>query len=161
MKRLFVIRHAKSSWKYNLKDHDRPLKTRGNNDADLLSKHTKNIFENPERVLCSTANRTRLTANYFIKNWNLDTEKIFYKSQLYDFSGLDLIQQVKQCDNSINSLMIFGHNFAVTDFVNTFGNIYVKNVPTCGFVVIEFNVNSWADIANGTTIYKVFPKEIR
>ena len=57
--------------------------------------------------------------------------------------------------------MIFGHNFAITDFVNTFGNIYIENVPTCGFIVLEFNISSWQKLSKGNTTYKVFPKDLK
>lgn len=156
-----VIRHAKSSWKYNVKDHDRPLKNRGKNDAENISKHTSSLFDNPDLVICSTANRTKLTAKHFVNNWGIDESRVEYNSSLYDFSGSSLIEQIKSCKDSVNSLMIFGHNFAITDFVNTFGNLYIENVPTCGFVVIDFDIESWSNLKKGTTVYKVFPKEIR
>jgi len=50
--------------------------------------------------------------------------------------------------------MIFAHNFAVTEFVNTFDTI-----PTCGFIVID--IDSWENLTKGKTIYKIFPKELR
>lgn len=161
MKKLIIVRHAKSSWKYSVKDHDRPLKGRGERDAEMISKYTKDMFGSPEFVLSSTANRAKSTASFFIKNWQISDELFRLEPFLYDVSGYDLVKVVKQCDDNINSLMIFGHNFAITDFVNTFGSVYYENVPTCGFVVLEFDTNSWKNIRDGRTIFKVFPKEIR
>ena len=161
MKRLILVRHAKSSWKYDVGDHDRPLKTRGKNDAELLAKHTANFYDHPDKIISSTAKRARNTSEYFVKYWDLDATKYSLSRDLYDFSGEDLISVIKSCDDSINSLMIFGHNFAITDFVNTFGTLTIDNVPTCGFVVIDFEIDSWKNLSKGRTSYKLFPREIR
>lgn len=161
MKKLILVRHAKSSWKHQVKDHDRPLKNRGVTDAELLSIYTNTIIAHPELILSSSANRALSTARIFAKNWNINNSNIQVRRELYDFSGEDLIKTIKDCENSVNSVMIFGHNFAITDFVNTFGNLYIENVPTCGFVVLEFNINDWNDLSKGIISYKLFPKEIR
>ena len=161
MKRLILVRHAKSSWKYDVGDHDRPLKTRGENDAELLAKHTASLYDHPDKIICSTAKRARSTSEYFLKYWKLDTTNYSLSRDLYDFSGEDLISVIKSCDDTINSLMIFGHNFAITDFVNTFGTLTIDNVPTCGFVVIDFEIDSWKNLSKGHTSYKLFPREIR
>lgn len=161
MKHLYIIRHAKSSWEYQVSDVQRPLKKRGYNDAALVAKHTSMLFEKPELILCSPSKRTTQTALVFIKHWKLESVKLNYINELYDFSGDNLIKTLKNCDNNINSLMIFAHNFAVTDFVNTFGTIDVNSVPTSGFITIDFDVKSWKTITKGQTKYKVFPKELK
>lgn len=161
MRRLYLIRHAKSSWEYQVSDLKRPLKNRGITDAQLIAKHTQQLFEIPDNILCSPSKRTEQTANIFLTCWNINPKLINYKDGLYDFSGANLIKTIRECDDSINNLMIFAHNFAVTDFVNTFGTIDVNSVPTCGFVVIDFKITSWRNLKKGNTIYKVFPKELK
>ena len=161
MKRLILVRHAKSSWKYDVRDHDRPLKTRGKNDAELMAKYTADLYDHPDKIISSTANRAKTTSEYFLKHWNLDVDSYHLSKNLYDFSGEGLISVIKSCNDSINSLMIFGHNFAITDFVNTFGTLTIDNVPTCGFMVIDFEINDWGNLKKGHTSYKLFPREIR
>lgn len=161
MKKIILVRHAKSSWKYQVKDHDRPLKKRGVNDAKLLSTYTNKMISTPELLWSSSANRALSTAKIFAKNWGIPMHEVKVKKELYDFSGSDLIKTIKECENTINSLMIFGHNFAITDFVNTFGNLYIENVPTCGFVVLEFDMVNWKELSKGKVVYKLFPKEIK
>ena len=71
MKTLIIIRHSKSSWKNaNLSDHERPLNKRGNNDARLISDFLSNIISNVDILHCSSSQRTRETADYFIKKIN-------------------------------------------------------------------------------------------
>lgn len=161
MKRIYLVRHAKSSWEYNVSDHDRPLKNRGDNDAEMMAKFLADKFDLPEKIISSTANRAKSTAKYFKNYWKIKDDQFSLNRALYDFSGGDLIRTIKECDDSVKSLMIFGHNFAITDFVNTFGNLYIDNVPTCGFVVIDFEIDSWKNLTKGQTVYKLFPKEIR
>jgi len=161
MKRIYIVRHAKSSWKHQVPDLNRPLKKRGFNDAGLIGKHTNTLFTPPNVILCSPSKRTTQTAMIFIKNWKLEFVDVSYVNDLYDFSGENLIKTIKECNNELNSIMIFAHNFAVTEFVNTFGTIDVNSVPTCGFVVIDFDIDSWKNLTKGKTIYKVFPKELK
>jgi len=161
IKKLYLVRHAKSSWKHYVSDIKRPLKKRGQNDAELVAKHTKELFVNPDIVLCSPSERTVQTSEIFINSWELNTSEYYLKTDLYDFSGEGLIKTIKQCNDTVNILMIFAHNFAVTDFVNTFGTIDINSVPTCGFVVIDFEIDSWKNLDKGKTVYKVFPKELK
>ncbi len=161
MKKLILIRHAKSSWEYDVIDHERPLKKRGINDAHLIAKKLMDLNFEIDKVLVSDATRTRLTAEIILPALNIPENIISYHHKLYDFSGRDLVDVIKNCDTTANTLMVFGHNHAITAFVNTFGNIFIDNVPTCGVVVIEFQTNTWTEIISGETIYTIFPRDLR
>jgi len=161
MKKITIIRHAKSSWEYNVIDHERPLNKRGLSDSLLIGNKLKSLNFSPELVLVSDALRTKLTSDIILSNLNIDKNRVEYSLLLYDFYGRDLIKTIKTCDNSIKDLMLFGHNHAITNFVNTFGNKYVENVPTCGVVVIEFKQLNWKNISNGNTIFTLFPKDLK
>ena len=161
MKKLYLVRHAKSSWKHNLPDHQRPLKKRGYSDAHLVSNHIKDKIDKPDKVMSSDAVRAKTTASIFIDNMGLSEDDITLDNQLYDFSGSDLTRVISECDNDIDSLMVFGHNHAMTAFVNTFGDKHVGNVPTSGFTAIELDIDSWKDLKPGKTTLQVFPKELK
>lgn len=161
MKKLILVRHAKSSWKHNVIDHERPLNNRGNNDAEIVSNKLKESCLKIDKVLSSDAVRAKTTANYFILNLNLDKNLMELDHNLYDFSGCNLIKTIKGVDASVNNLMVFGHNHAITDFVNTYGSKYIENVPTCGVIIIDFNIDDWADLNKGKTICTVYPKDLK
>ena len=161
MKRIYIIRHAKSSWKHQVNDRCRPLKKRGVTDAKLVAEFTSTMFNTPDLLLCSPAKRTQQTAQLFIPQWHLGKIPFIVEEKLYDFTGQQLIHTIKQCDDTVNNLMIFAHNFAVTDFVNTFGTVAINSVPTCGFVVIDFKITSWSLLKKGNTIYTIFPKNLK
>ena len=79
MKRLILIRHAKSSWKdMSLSDFDRPLNKRGmaNGEfmSDLLSKKIKSV----DAFFSSSSKRTILTSKFFIDKINVNKERIYY-----------------------------------------------------------------------------------
>ncbi|MDO6597954.1 histidine phosphatase family protein [Oceanihabitans sp. 2_MG-2023] len=161
MKKITIIRHAKSSWEHQVIDFERPLKKRGLEDAFLVSTHLDNQIIKPDLIVSSDANRARTTAEIFIKTLNFQHIDFQTNSKLYDFSGNDLIQVIKNYDNRINHLMVFGHNFAITSFVNTYGSVIYDNVPTSGLVSIDFNIDKWKHLVPGKTVLKIFPKDLK
>jgi len=161
MKILYLVRHAKSSWKFNLEDHRRPLKKRGVNDVVLVCNELKINNLNPDLILSSDALRAKATGALFVKHLGLDRIEFQLENKLYDFSGNELMNVIKYCDDSIDELMVFGHNFAITNFVNAYGSLEIENVPTCGYVEIHFEIDSWKKIKKGTTIKTVFPKDLK
>ncbi|WP_290470797.1 histidine phosphatase family protein [Lacinutrix sp. MedPE-SW] len=161
VKRLYLVRHAKSSWKYDLPDFDRPLKKRGFNDAKLVSNHLKTFSLSPDLIISSGANRAKTTADIFVENLNLKSVNFIINNDVYDFSGESLLSVLKSCDKNIDKLLIFGHNYALTNIANTYGNTYIENITTSGFVEIHFNIDSWSQIKKGETKTILFPKHLK
>jgi len=88
MKTLILVRHAKSSWKFDLPDKKRPLKKRGISDAYLVSAKFKD--ENPmiDIIFSSPANRAFSTCKIFMNNLKLNSSDLLHiTDELYDFSG--------------------------------------------------------------------------
>ena len=161
MKRLTLVRHGKSSWDENLPDDKRPLQKRGENDGELVSKALKSFLTQPVLVWSSPAVRALETAKIFKSNLNIADEDFHIIKALYTFNVNDLFNQIKNCDNSIENLMIFGHNPATTNLVNFLGDAYVENVPTTGLFMFDFETDNWENIENGKTILSLFPKNLR
>jgi len=161
MKTLYIIRHGKSSWEFDLDDHRRPLNKRGLTDADLVGKELKNRVKSVDLVLSSDAERAKTTAKIIVDHLGLPEEMFKLESNLYDFSGHQVIEVIKNCNDEINTLMIFGHNHAFTSIANLYGDTVIDNLPTAGVVEIQFNIDHWKDINVGITVLTVFPKELR
>ena len=162
MKSLLLFRHGKSSWDYDVKDQDRPLKPRGIRDGHLVASTFMNRSrELPERVFSSIANRALHTCMIFCRTLEYPMEKVELTRSLYDFSGESVLGFVKNLDNYINSVAIFGHNYAFTNVANQLGSMHIDNIPTSGLVQIKFQADSWNKIEKGTTELVLFPKEIR
>ncbi|MEX0273293.1 MAG: histidine phosphatase family protein [Flavobacteriaceae bacterium] len=161
MKQLTLVRHGKSSWEYSVNDMDRPLQQRGINDAHLVAEYCHTKGYTPNHMFSSPANRALHTAIIFKRKLEIADTYFSVVSNLYDFSGGSVLDHIKGLDNSLEKVMIFGHNHAFTYLANSLGNRYIDNVPTAGLVQIEFDMDDWADIEVGTTVFTLFPKEIR
>lgn len=161
MKKITIVRHAKSSWEGNFADINRPLNTRGINDLKLMTSALRPYNLNPDCVLSSPANRALTTAIFFLENLNFNIKSPKIVDKLYDFSGNNLISVIKKIDNQYAHAMLFGHNHAITYFVNTYGDIAIANVPTCGLVSIDFPITNWSDLKKGHTTQVLFPSELR
>ena len=161
MKNLILIRHAKSSWEAPLHDKDRPLTNQGMKDAHLVSSHISNFIPKTYMIWSSSAERASETAVIFAQNISYPIECIDYKDELYTFDENKLEKVIKSCDNGIESVILFGHNEAITNFVNKFGDVFIENVPTSGFVSLQFDTDSWMNINKGKTKKTVFPKDLK
>ena len=139
MKTLYIVRHAKSSWKYDdIDDSDRPLKKRGINDAYLMSKKLKAKINRPDVFVSSSANRALHTAIIFSNSFKYPLSNLKISKSLYNFSDGYLVKTIKALDDGFDSAIIFSHNHGINDFVNSFGDKFNQNVPTCGIVGIKF-----------------------
>jgi phosphohistidine phosphatase len=161
MKTIIFIRHGKSSWEYDVSDQERPLKKRGVKDGNLIGENLKAKSFKIDKVFSSPAIRALHTAGIVCSHLNIAMEDINVKEELYDFSGGAVLDHIKNLDNSLETVLYFGHNYAFTNIVNKFGNIQFDNVPTTGLVALTFESNNWSEITNGKTSYHVFPRAIK
>ncbi len=161
MKTLYIIRHAKSSWDYDVSDEMRPLNKRGFNDAELIGKELKTLIKPIDKILSSPAVRAHSTAKIVIEHLDVDKDIFSLEPNLYDFGGQDVIEVIKNCDDTINTLMVFGHNHALTSIANLYGSKKIDNLPTAGVVEIEFDTDHWKKITVGKTLLTIFPKSLR
>ncbi len=161
MKNLILIRHAKSSWEAPLKDIDRPLEQKGIKDAHLVATNCADYVPPIFVMWSSTAKRASETALIFAQNILYPVESIVFKEELYTFDENQLEKIIKSCSNVFENVILFGHNEAITNFVNKFGDIFIANVPTSGFVSLEFETDNWEKISKGKTKKIIFPKKIK
>ena len=161
MKTLVLVRHGKSSWEYDVGDRDRPLKNRGINDANLVSNAFKKANFSPDKVFSSPANRAFSTCQIFMTNLMLDDGHLEVVEDLYDFGGSSVMNYLEQLPNSLEKVMIFGHNHAFTSIANRYGTEYITNLPTSGLVMIDFDIDSWSEINKGRTRMIITPKQLK
>jgi phosphohistidine phosphatase len=160
MKNLTLIRHAKSSWEIGVKDFDRDLLKTGIERALKCANKIHEEIDLNAVIWSSPALRAYKTAQIFMDCWNLNPEKIHLMDDLYTFDLTQFEEIVKSCPNNFKTLILFGHNSAITDFVNKFGTVFIDNVPTSGLVSINFETNDWKKIEKGRTIKTLFPRTI-
>ncbi len=161
MKTLMIVRHAKSSWKIPLEDKDRPLELRGINDAHLVSQKIAPMLPRTFMIYSSTARRAKKTAIIFAQNISYPTENIIFTDELYTFDIKQFEHFVRNSLGNYDNVIVFGHNAAITNFVNKFAHVNIDNVPTSGFVSMQFDVDNWNAIETATVSAMVFPKQLR
>ena len=164
MKTLYLVRHAKSSWKYpNLDDFERPLNKRGRRNAPFMGSILKKLKVAPDLVISSPANRAAMTARLMAAQINYPLEKIRYSESIYEFSEDALISVIKQIDDSVNKAMVVGHNPATNGLANYIGDQPIGNIPTSGVFCVELDISSWANINAhcGKVKFFEYPKKHR
>ena len=114
---LYVVRHAKSSWKDEaLDDLDRPLSPRGRRAVGLLSARFRRSGLSPALVLCSPARRT-LETYEGIRAGFADDADMWTDEALYGADVGDLLDVIRSVPEAVPSLMVIGHNPGLQDLV--------------------------------------------
>lgn len=160
MKILWLARHAHSAAaeQAGVRDFDRPLSERGRLDVPGIASRLKERGETlPERILCSPARRTTETALLFASQFGLGEADVRFDSQIYLTSHTRLLQICRQLDDACRSVMLVGHNPAVTDLLNELcDNVSVDNIPSGGVACLAFDVTDWGGLAPGLAALKGF-----
>ena len=162
MKKIYVLRHSKSSWKdLSLEDFHRPLNDRGKIDGPLISAYLRSRIDEIDFLHCSNSVRTYETSKFFIDR--IKYTDIDYDKSLYHCSSSEIINKIKHYDEQYDSAMIIAHNPGLTNFVNKITNVMLDNLPTTGLVEINFDCAKWYDISqdNSTVIDIKFPKQLK
>jgi len=153
MKTLYVIRHAKSSWdELSLSDFERPLNERGKRDAPRMGVRLKIKGVLPDTIISSSAKRAFSTAKRIAKVIGFPKDKIKTDRELYHAGEETILSVLRSIKNKHNIAFIVGHNPGLTDFVNTLRNddIGIENIPTCGIVMFEIDIENWEHLQWGT-----------
>jgi phosphohistidine phosphatase len=163
MKKLYLIRHAKSDWSHaGLRDIDRPLNERGHKDAPRMAKLLRGMGVTPDLIVSSPANRARTTAEYFAKEFDYAPNKIDIQKDIYEADIRDIMLVVHDLPDAADTVFLYGHNPTFTYFANRFTDKIIDNIPTCGVVKIEAQIDNWStfESKNARVTGFWFPKEI-
>jgi phosphohistidine phosphatase len=164
MKTLFLVRHSKAvTRKADLPDFQRTLVKAGEKKATSMARKLKKEGVMPDLMISSTANRALETAHLFAKNLDYSNKDIVVKDALYnEMSPEALLYIVRQVDEKHNSIMLFGHNPAFTDFASYLVKGFEEDIPKTGIVGIQFNKDNWKDIVKGSGKLEFFeyPKRL-
>jgi len=144
LKKLFLLRHAKSSWKERgLRDFDRPLNSRGRKDAPIMGERLNNRGVQLDLIISSPAKRAITTARIIADKINYSSEKIREVQSIYGASVEEMIQLLAKVENKVDCLMLVGHNPTFTMLAEALSKQHFGNIPTCGIVEMTFNYESW------------------
>lgn len=162
MKTLILIRHAKSSWKdASLDDIDRPLNKRGKRDAPLMGKKLGEKKIKPDLILTSPAKRALKTAILIAAEIEFPKKKIRVNPDIYFGELSEQLTAVREIKNKHKLVLFIGHNPCITDLANALTASDTVNIPTCGMIQVEMDVDSWAEVnpGAGRMIFFDYPKK--
>lgn len=148
MKTILIMRHAKSSWSNPyLKDFDRPLNSRGKNDAPKMGIFLKEKQIIPGRICCSPAKRTRLTLKKILKEIGPDTGSVEFIDDLY-FRGWEAyLDAVASTPSEIETVMTVGHNPMTEEFISFLSATPVNTpIKTATAACFTTDVKNWNDL---------------
>jgi len=161
VKEIILVRHAKSSWRDpSLDDHSRPLNKRGKRDAPEMGDRLAQRGYQPDLLVSSSADRALETARTMAGELGYPLEHIRVEERLYHASFDELLGVIRGVDESVGTLMLFGHNPGFTDLANLLGPRDIFNMPTCAVLHLRFDTASWNAIgqAAGREVLYDFPK---
>lgn len=155
MKRLWLLRHAKSSWDdLSLPDPDRPLAPRGQRAVRLLAAHLAASDVRPSVVLCSSSLRTRQTLAAILPALGDDLE-VRIEPALYGAGATHLLDRLQAVSNRVSSAMLIGHNPGIQDLALALaadGPALAglrEKFPTGALVTLELDAERWGDVDTG------------
>lgn len=161
MKTLYLVRHAKSSWKdTSLRDRDRPLNKRGKKDAPRMAELMRSKIDCPDFFVSSPSRRTQDTAVNFLHAFGRLMTDLELNEDLFHGSENDIEKVIRSIDNRFNSAMLFIHNPGITDYVNELIDEDIFNIPTCGVVGIQLDTDNWKEInqCQARKLFYYYPK---
>ena len=154
MKKLLLLRHAKSSWEYSVEDYDRPLSEKGINAINKVSLKNIGFFKKFQLVMTSPANRAFHTSTIFTRNVFINFEKLRVVNELYTFDYKNVVDYVYNFNNAFSSIALIGHNPAFSHAAEYLSDKKTPELKTSDWIMIEFKQKEWSKINNGTFTYE-------
>jgi|SRR6478735_7154714 len=158
MKKLLLIRHAKATHESGFADFERPLTDKGFQQAELMAARLKANSIQPQILVASPALRTLATANVFSQILGLP--KAITNKIIYDASESALLKVIEGLPQDKDLIALVGHNPGISQVLYYLSGA-IREVPPCSVALIEFELDTWAEIyeATGKLTFYDTPKD--
>src|SRR5262245_57546722 len=161
MKTLLLLRHAKSSWDdSSLRDFDRPLSSRGENDAPKMGKALRKKGPVPDLILSSPAARAKATIEAAVAAAKLSTT-VQFNEAIYGESAEELMKIVRKLPSDRSCVLLFGHNPGFEDLAGRLTGSH-ERMPTAALACIQFKIDDWNKVEDeqGELVWMLTPKQL-
>jgi phosphohistidine phosphatase len=165
-RRLFLLRHAKSSWEDpGLADHERPLAPRGRRACKLIATYLREQDVTASLVLCSSAARTRETLERIMPA--LGSPEVQIEDRLYGASSPELLSRLRELPERVDSAILIGHQPAIQRLALELAGDGPElhrlrgKFPTAALATLLF-AGCWSELEGGSAELAEFvtPKEL-
>lgn len=163
LKKLIIIRHAKSDQSFFGNDFERPLNERGKSDAPLMAKRLADKKFKIDALVSSPAIRAKKTAELFSETLKMPATGIIFISALYHASPEIFYEVVSGLPDELDIVAVFSHNPGISYFINSLNtNTRIDNMPTCGIFGITAAITSWSGFSKAKKEFLFFdyPKNV-
>lgn len=156
-RQLYLLRHAQTlDRREEEKDKDRMLTPIGFQNSNRMGMNLKSKEVQPDIIICSEAVRTQQTAESIAEHVSYDSNKIHVNAEVYDASIRTLLNVVNNFKDEWKTVILIGHNPAISYMSEYITDKPVGNMSTCGLVSIEFELDSWAEVSEGNGSLKFY-----
>lgn len=163
MKRLTLIRHAKSDWRdVSLSDFDRPLNGRGKKTAPMMGQRMFKRGDIPDLLLSSPAKRAAKTARLMARELAVAKEEIVYRAEIFEAKMATLVGLLGELSEpGPEHVALIGHNPALSELAEWLCADAPDWLPTCAVLTLDLDIDSWENIKQGCgqILHYDFPKK--
>lgn len=154
LKRLVLLRHAKSDYPLGVSDHDRPLASRGNREAPAAGAWLRDHGVIPDSIVVSDALRTRSTCAWIISELGEKAPTPYLDSRVYGASSTKLCAIINETPETVTTLLVIGHQPVLQELAMRLASVdseeeavyeLAMDYPTLGMTVME-TAKNWAEI---------------
>lgn len=141
--KLLLLRHAESAWDKAVNDFDRGLTVRGKNDIKAVAQWMDQQAQTVDRVVCSPAVRTRLTATCLFEQLQslVEQQQLHYEAAIYNASVDDLIDVLSRQADTVHTLMLVGHNPGLERLLSLLTGQPHAPIEPATLIVLELNTD--------------------
>jgi phosphohistidine phosphatase len=156
MRRLMLLRHAKSAWPEGVGDHERPLAQRGRGAAPGIGRYMAEHELLPDLAIVSTARRAQETWELVAPALGRDSTRRD-EPRIYEAGWEAILEVIRETKAGVRTLLVIGHNPGLQDLATALIGKGEKSelarirqkFPTAGLAVIEFAFGGWSEVATG------------
>lgn len=151
MKTLLLMRHAKSDWgDAGLEDFDRPLNSRGLEDAPRMGRALAAAGVVPDRIVASPARRAKETAERVAKGSGFGGS-IHWEANLYDAPGSTWLEVARGVATKAEIALIVAHSPGIAEAASTVLGARARlRFPTASVACIDLDLEKWGDLLGGS-----------
>jgi phosphohistidine phosphatase len=154
MRRLILLRHAKSDRPAGVADRERPLNARGRRAAPAVGGHLAKEGFRPDLALVSTAQRTRETWEAMAAG--LGDPETRWQPEIYEAPAERILAVIRSAPDTAGTVIVVGHNPGLGDLASDLAGEGPREArtrlalefPTAAYAVIDFDTARWAEIAS-------------
>lgn len=160
---LYIVRHAKAEDRATfMADHDRQLVSEGIMAAARMGRYLRDKDVRPDRIISSTAPRAKDTAKVIAEQIGFDQTRIELDDKLFDGGPKAYLSAINALPESVQSVMIVGHNPDVSYFAEFLTHASVGSMSKGAVVAVSFDDLTWAEVSGrtGSIAFQMAPKQL-